>query len=184
MSNGAIAASIAATAAATASTKATATATPDTHEGFEHVKRVLTAAAHPDAPVWLTVPARTCAEAAAALNVQVGQIAKSVIFKRVQDQCAVLVVASGDKRVDEAKVAALVGPISRADAAFVKAQTGFSIGGVSPVGHANKPVTLMDRELFRFDTVWAAAGHPKGVFKVTPQQLERLTGSAVSDVTP
>jgi prolyl-tRNA editing enzyme YbaK/EbsC (Cys-tRNA(Pro) deacylase) len=167
-----------------AATTAAATASADTNDGFAHVRRVLAAAGHPHEPLWLNTPARTCAEAAAALNVQVGQIAKSVIFKRVQDQCAVLVVASGDQRVDEAKVAALVGPITRADAAFVKAQTGFSIGGVSPVGHANKPVTLIDRELFRFDAVWAAAGHPNGVFQATPQQLEQLTGSKACDVTP
>ncbi len=183
MNNGALPASIAATSDVAAAATAAAAAA-DTSEGFARVSQVLAAAAHPEQPLWLTVPARTCAEAAAALNVHVGQIAKSVIFKRVQDQCAVLVVASGDQRVDEAKVAALVGPITRADAAFVKAHTGFSIGGVSPVGHANKPVTLMDRELFRFDAVWAAAGHPNGVFKASPQQLAQLTGSPACDVTP
>jgi prolyl-tRNA editing enzyme YbaK/EbsC (Cys-tRNA(Pro) deacylase) len=171
-------------AASMAASTAVAPAITDPHEGFAHVTRVLAAAAHPEPPLWLAVPARTCAEAAAALNVQVGQIAKSVIFKRVHDQCAVLVVASGDRRVDEAKVAALVGPITRADAAFVKVQTGFSIGGVSPVGHANKPVTLMDRDLFRFDVVWAAAGHPNGVFQATPRQLEQLSGAKAFDVTP
>ena len=69
-----------------------------------------------------------------------------------------------------------------ADAEFVKARTGYSIGGVSPVGHAQPPVTLIDRELFRFDEIWAAAGHPHGVFKLRPQDLERLTGAPVADV--
>ena len=93
-----------------------------------------------------------------------------------------LVVASGDQRVDEGKVAALVGRIARADADFVKAKSGFSIGGVSPIGHATPPVVLVDRELFRFSVIWAAAGHPRGVFELSPSQLEGLTGASASDV--
>jgi len=112
----------------------------------------------------------------------VGQIAKSIIFRRKADDVAVLVIASGDRRVDEKKVDAIVGRTGRADADFVKAKTGFTIGGVSPVGHATAPVTLIDRELFRFDEVWAAAGHPHGVFKLRPQDLELLTGAPVADV--
>jgi len=95
----------------------------------------------------------------------------------------VLVIASGDRSVDEKKVDALVGKTGRADADFVKASTGFSIGGVSPLAHAQPPVTLIDRELFRFEVIWAAAGHPHGVFKLTPQDLERLTAAPVADVT-
>ncbi len=126
--------------------------------------------------------ARTAQQAADALGVAVGQIAKSIIFKRVADDAAVLVVTSGDRRVDEAKVAALVGPLARASAAFVKERTGFSIGGVSPVAHAMPGVTLIDRELFRFEQVWAAAGHPHGVFQLHPQDLVTLTGAPVADV--
>ena len=111
-----------------------------------------------------------------------GQIAKSVIFRRKADGLAVRVVASGDKRVDEKKVAALVGPIGRADASFVKERTGFSIGGVAPLAHATATTTLIDRELFRFDEIWAAAGHPNGVFKLAPADLEKLTGAPVADV--
>ena len=85
-------------------------------------------------------------------------------------------------RVDEKKVDALVGKTGRADAEFVKAKTGFTIGGVSPVAHANKPVTLIDRDLFRFAGIWAAAGHPNGVFQLAPQDLEKLTGAPVADV--
>jgi len=151
-------------------------------EGFQRVARVLAERGHPHAPLWLEVSARTCAEAAEALGVQVGQIAKSVVFRREADGRAVLVVASGDQRVDAAKVAALVGPIGRADAAFVKARTGFSIGGVSPVGHVEPPVLLVDRLLFRFDEVWAAAGHPNGVFRARPQALLALTGAPAADV--
>jgi prolyl-tRNA editing enzyme YbaK/EbsC (Cys-tRNA(Pro) deacylase) len=159
------------------------TSSPDSlHEAFAQVTRLLADAGHPHTPRWLDVPARTCQEAAEALGLQTGQIAKSVIFRRKADDAAVLVVASGDRRVDEKKVAALVGPIGRADAGFVKAKTGYSIGGVAPVGHVTPPVTLIDRELFRFDEVWAAAGHPNGVFRVAPAELEKLTGAPVADV--
>ena len=95
---------------------------------------------------------------------------------------AVLVVTSGDKRVDERRVAALTGPLARADAAFVKARTGFSIGGVAPLAHATPLHLLIDRELFRFDQIWAAAGHPNGVFCLSPRDLVRLTGAPVVDV--
>ena len=98
------------------------------------------------------------------------------------DDAAVLVITSGDRRVDEKKVAALVGKIGRADAGFVKARTGFTIGGVSPVAHAQPPVTLIDRELYRFDEIWAAAGHPHGVFRLAPADLEKLTQAPVADV--
>ena len=153
-------------------------------EGFRRVALALAERGHPHAPRWLEVSARTSQEAADALGVVVGQIAKSVVFRRKADDAAVLVVTSGDRRVDEKKVAAHVGSIGRADAEFVKARTGFAIGGVSPVGHVQPPVILIDRELFRFDVVWAAAGHPNGVFALAPGELERLTGAPVADVTP
>ena len=151
----------------------------------ESVRRVATAlqeAGHPHMPVMLDGAARTAQQAADALGVQLGQIAKSIIFRRKSDDAAVLVITSGDLRVDEKKVDAIVGKTGRADADFVKARTGFSIGGVSPVAHAEPPVTLIDRELLRFDVVWAAAGHPHGVFKLRPQDLEVLTGAPVADV--
>ena len=152
-------------------------------EGFARVSQALAALGHTQAPRWLEVSARTSQEAADALGVQVGQIAKSVIFKRKSDAAAVLVVTSGDRRVDEAKVAALTGALGRADAAFVKERTGFTIGGVAPLAHATPSVTLIDRELFRFDEIWAAAGHANGVFRLTPQQLVLLTGAPVAEVT-
>lgn len=151
-------------------------------EGFRRVSAALAARGHPDVPRWLEASARTSAEAAAALGVEVGQIAKSVIFRRRADDRAVLVVASGDRRVDEAKVAALVGPIARADADFVKASTGFSIGGVAPLAHASAPVVLIDRELLRYTEVWAAAGHPNGVFRASPQALVELSNGPLADV--
>ena len=151
-------------------------------EGFQRVSAALAERGHPHAPLWLEVPARTSQEAADALGVTVGQIAKSVIFRRKLDEVAVLVVTSGDKRVDEKRVAAHTGTLGRADADFVKSRTGFSIGGVSPLAHATPCITLIDRELFRFSEIWAAAGHPNGVFKLSPDQLVQLTGAPVADV--
>lgn len=130
----------------------------------------------------LDASARTAQEAADGLGVQLGQIAKSVIFRRKDDGVAVLVITSGDRRVDEKKVAARVGKVGRADADFVKARTGFSIGGVSPVAHLTPPVTLIDQDLWRFDEIWAAAGHPHGVFRLRPEDLKNLTGAPVADV--
>lgn len=156
--------------------------TPNLPEGVARVAAELQRLSHPHAPRMLDDAARTAQQAADALGILVGQVAKSIIFRRKADDAAVLVVTSGDRRVDEKKVEAQVGKIGRADADFVKARTGFSIGGVSPVGHATPPVTLIDRELFRFDVVWAAAGHPHAVFPLRPQDLERLTGAPVADV--
>ncbi|MFN0185698.1 MAG: YbaK/EbsC family protein [Aquabacterium sp.] len=152
-------------------------------EGFRRVAAALAAAGHPAVPVWLDVAARTSQQAADALGVTVGQIAKSVVFRRVADDRAVLVVTSGDRRVDTAKVAAHTGALARADADFVRAATGFAIGGVAPLAHLDPPVLLIDRELFRFDAIWAAAGHPNGVFTLSPDQLVALTGAPVADVT-
>ena len=151
-------------------------------EGVQRVSLALQEAGHPHVPVMLNDAARTAQEAADGLGVQLGQIAKSVIFKRKEDGAPVLVVTSGDRRVDEKKVSALVGKVGRADADFVKAQTGFTIGGVSPVAHLNPSVTLLDQDLWRFDVVWAAAGHPHGVFQLQPEDLKRLTGAPVADV--
>lgn len=151
-------------------------------EGVQRVVAALQASGHAQLPRMLEDAARTAQQAADALGIVVGQIAKSIIFRRLSDDAAVLVVTSGDRRVDEHKVAALVGPVGRADAAFVKARTGFTIGGVAPVAHVHPPVTLIDRELFRFAEIWAAAGHPHAVFALAPQDLERLTGAPVADV--
>jgi len=151
-------------------------------EGFQRVAETLRRLGHDPVPLWLDVAARTSQEAADALGVALGQIAKSVVFRRKADDRAVLVIASGDRRVDEARLAAIVGPVGRADAAFVKARTGFAIGGVSPVGLPDAPMLLLDRELRRFGEIWAAAGHPNGVFRLTPDDLQRLTGASWAEV--
>ncbi len=151
-------------------------------EGMQRVAAELRRAGHPHAPRMLDDAARTAQQAADALGILVGQVAKSIIFRRKSDDAAVLVVTSGDRRVDEKKVEAHVGKVGRADAEFVKQRTGFSIGGVAPLAHATLPVTLIDRDLLRFDVVWAAAGHPHAVFALHPSDLARLTGAPVVDV--
>ncbi|MDP2820263.1 MAG: YbaK/EbsC family protein [Polaromonas sp.] len=155
-------------------------------EGVQRVTAMLEKHGHPHSPMMLDDAARTAQQAADALGIMLGQIAKSIIFRRKSDDAAVLVITAGDQRVDERKVEALACPdgkrLGRADAEFVKARTGFSIGGVSPLAHATPLVTLIDQSLFRFEEIWAAAGHPHGVFKLSPQQLVDLTGAPVADV--
>lgn len=166
---------------------ASAAQAPALPQGVQRVARVLAAAGHPHAPRLLADAVRTAQQAADALGVAVGQIAKSIIFRRLPDSAAVLVITAGDRRVDEAKVAALLcGPgqsLGRADAAFVREATGFAIGGVAPVGHTQPVLTLIDQSLSRFDVVWAAAGHPNGVFQLQPPDLPRLTHAPMADVT-
>ncbi|WP_407830897.1 YbaK/EbsC family protein [Verminephrobacter eiseniae] len=159
-----------------------ATPLKDLPEAVQRVAAALQAQGHAHMPQMLDAAARTAQQAADALGIRVGQVAKSIIFRRQSDDAAVLVVTSGDRRVDEKKVAAQVGKIGRADADFVKARTGFSIGGVAPLAHATPPVTLIDQDLLRFDVVWAAAGHPHSVFALHPGDLQRLTGAPVVDV--
>jgi prolyl-tRNA editing enzyme YbaK/EbsC (Cys-tRNA(Pro) deacylase) len=132
--------------------------------------------------VMLPATGKTSAEAAAGLGCAIAQIAKSIIFRRVSDDAPVLVIASGANRVDEAKVAARVGPLGKADARFVREQTGYAIGGVCPIGHATKPVMLIDEDLLALDSLWAAAGHPHAVFNLSPQELVAMTGAPVVDI--
>ncbi len=128
-------------------------------------------------------PTRTSAEAAAAIGCTVAEIAKSIVFRGAHSGQAVIVVASGDNRVSEAKVAERVGePLARADAEFVRTATGYAIGGVAPIGHAQPVKLLLDVDLRRFAIVWAAAGTPFSVFPVTPDQLRSLTGADWADV--
>jgi prolyl-tRNA editing enzyme YbaK/EbsC (Cys-tRNA(Pro) deacylase)/predicted Fe-S protein YdhL (DUF1289 family) len=150
--------------------------------GVQRVCSALQAFGHREQPVLLESAARTALQAADALGVELGQIAKSIIFRRIADDAAVLVVTSGDRRVDLRKVAQQVGQLARADAGFVKEKTGFSIGGVAPLGHATECVTLIDSDLFRFETIWAAAGHPHAVFALRPDDLCIMTGQIESDV--
>jgi prolyl-tRNA editing enzyme YbaK/EbsC (Cys-tRNA(Pro) deacylase) len=122
------------------------------------------------------------AEAAAAIGCDVAQIAKSMMFRAADGQ-PVLIVASGTNRVDEKKVATLLGQkIKRADPDFVLANTGAAVGGVPPIGHPTPPLTFLDQDLARYETIWAAAGSPNAVFALTPADLVRLTGAAFADI--
>jgi len=125
----------------------------------------------------------TASDAATAIGTTVGRIVKSLVFL-AGDQ-PVLVLASGPNRVDVEKVSRLLGrrPITRPNADLVKTLTGFSIGGVPPVGHAQRLATLVDRDLLEYDEVWAAAGTPKAVFAISPSDLVRITDGRVADVT-
>jgi prolyl-tRNA editing enzyme YbaK/EbsC (Cys-tRNA(Pro) deacylase) len=126
--------------------------------------------------------ARTAAQAAAQLGIEVAQIANSLVF--AADGAPLLVMASGGHRVDTAKVAALVGATSvdRASPEFVREHTGFAIGGVAPVAHPEPLRTLVDTELEHYDEVWAAAGHPHTVFPTTYAELLRITGGEPAEV--
>ena len=127
-------------------------------------------------------PARTSAQAADVLGCLVGQIAKSLVFRAASGR-AVLVIASGANRVDEAKVAAHLGEaVGKADAAFVRDATGFAIGGIPPLGHAQPLAPLIDRDLLRFDVVYAAGGTPHAMFPVSPADLVRVSGGTPADV--
>lgn len=128
-------------------------------------------------------PTRTSAEAASAIGCSVAEIAKSVVFRAKASGQAVVVVACGDNRVCENKASQLVGEkLGRADADFVRQATGYVIGGVSPLGHANPVKLLLDADLQRFATVWAAGGTPFSVFPLTPDDLRRLTDAEWSDI--
>lgn len=126
---------------------------------------------------------RTAAEAAAAVGCEVAHIAKSLVFRGARSNEPVLVVASGTNRVNEARVGELLGePIAKADAAFVREATGFAIGGIPPVGHDRPLRTLVDQDLMQFPVIWAAAGTPHAVFRLTPAELADLCGGQVARI--
>lgn len=156
-------------------------------DSVQRVAAVLAERGHAHAPRWLDDSARTAQEAADALGVELGQIAKSIVFRRRPDDMAVVVITAGDQRVDEKKLAPLVctheQKLARADADFVRAQTGFPIGGVSPLAHASPVLLVLDLSLFRYAQVWAAAGHPHAVFPASPAQLVQLTRARPDDVS-
>lgn len=124
----------------------------------------------------LTDSARSAAEAAAALGIEVGQIASSILFK-MPDDSPLLVITSGQHRVDTALVAKNLNlsALGRVDADYVKARSGFSIGGVAPIGWINSATIIIDNALAEYEIIWAAAGHPHAVFPTTYSELARIT---------
>ncbi len=152
----------------------------------EKVEQLLAAAGTDIRVVHLTEDTRTAALAARALGTEVGAIVKSLVF--LADGKTVLVLVSGDKRADSGKIAALLQATAAeiARASVVKERTGFAIGGVPPLvqdASGNQVPTLMDRHLFRYQTVYAAAGSPFAIFPVAPETLARIVGAHVADVT-
>ena len=126
---------------------------------------------------------RTALEAAQAVGCEVGQIVKSLVFKGKNSGKAILVVASGSNRVNEALLSRLISePVERPDADFVRSQTGFSIGGVPPFSHSQPLETFIDEDLLLYQDIWAAAGNPKAVFPLTPQDLLEMTGGQVVSI--
>jgi len=131
----------------------------------------------------LPTSTRTAREAADAVGCRVEQIAKSLIFRGTRTDAPILVIASGINRVNESKLADLVGePVAKADAEFVRAHTGFSIGGVPPVGHTNPIKTWLDEDLLQWDVIWAAAGTPHAVFELRPEDLQKLTHGKIGRI--
>jgi prolyl-tRNA editing enzyme YbaK/EbsC (Cys-tRNA(Pro) deacylase) len=133
--------------------------------------------------VELPASTRTALDAAQAVGCEVGQIVKSLVFRSVDGDDPLLVLTSGANRVSLAKLAGAMGArYEMADAEFVRRWTGFAIGGVPPVGHAHPIRTVLDRDLLRYDQIWAAAGTPRALFRLTPEQLLSITGAQALDV--
>jgi len=134
--------------------------------------------------VELPASTRTAAEAAQSIGCQVGQIVKSLVFKTGYTGRPVLIVASGANRVNEKIIEALISePLGKADADFVRQHTGFAIGGVPPVGHSTPLETYIDEDLLQFEEIWAAAGTPHAVFRLTPQDLVQMTQGETISIT-
>jgi len=131
----------------------------------------------------LQTTTRTSAEAAQAVGCRVEQIAKSIVFRGKQTDRPVLVIASGPNRVNEKKIEALISElIGKADANFVRQRTGFVIGGVPPVGHLEKIEIFIDEDLLQYEEIWAAAGSPNAVFRLTPSDLVKMTEGRVVSI--
>jgi Cys-tRNA(Pro) deacylase len=127
---------------------------------------------------------RTAKEAAQAIGCQVAQIVKSLVFRGKHSHKPILVVASGTNRVNEKRLSTLAGePIEKADAEFVRQHTGFAVGGVPPLGHAERLETFIDEDLLQYEEIWAAAGTPHAVFQLTPSDLQKMTGGQVVSIT-
>src|SRR5690625_1948224 len=126
---------------------------------------------------------RTAVEAAEAIGCEVEHIAKSIIFRLVDSDKPILVVASGKNRINEKQVETFLNEkLGNANANFVQERTGFVIGGVPPLGHKEKIKTLIDEDLFQYEKIWAAAGHPMAVFQLTPDELVQMTEGEVISI--
>ena len=126
---------------------------------------------------------RSAAEAAQAIGCRVEQIVKSLVFRGQSTDRPILAIVSGGNRVAEEKLALLVAePVAKADADYVRQRTGYAIGGVPPVGHVESLMCVVDEDLLQYEQIWAAAGTPRAVFRLTPADLQRITDGRVVSV--
>ena len=147
----------------------------------ERVRAALCAAGHADTITAFSAGTRTAADAAAAIGCEVAQIAKSIVFRA--DERAAVVVISGALRVSQDRAATALGvKLERADPDWVRAATGFAVGGVAPIGHVTPPLLLLDQSLLALDPIWAAAGSPRHVFRTSAAELVRMTGAPIAAV--
>lgn len=149
----------------------------------QRVQDALTALGVACQVVELPESTRSAAEAAQTIGCRIEQIAKSLVFRGCTTNQPILAIVSGGNRVNEETLAALVAePIAKADADFVRERTGYAIGGVPPVGHAERLECIIDEDLLQYEQIWAAAGTPRAVFRLTPADLERITKGRVVPV--
>jgi Cys-tRNA(Pro) deacylase len=154
------------------------------HPSAQRVQKVLTELGYTGQVVEHEASTRTALEAAEAAGCAVGQIVKSLVFRLQPANEAVLVLVSGPNRVHEKHLGRLLGgTLERADADFVREASGYAIGGVPPVGLKKPLKTYVDEDLLQYETVWAAAGTPNAVFEINPQELVRMSGGQVVNIT-
>ncbi len=149
----------------------------------QRIQDVLRTAGYNFTVIEFTESTRTAQEAADRVHCTLGQIVKSLIFKGQSTGKPLLMLTSGSNRVDEKRISTYAGkPIGRAEAEFVRAATGFAIGGVPPICHPQPMDTYLDEDLLQYATIWAAAGTPKAVFELTPAALQKMTGGKAVQV--
>jgi len=157
--------------------------TQELNDSAKKVQDALTALGLPLQVVELPGSTRTAQEAAGAIGCEVAQIVKSILFRGKNTGQAILVLASGNHRINEKRLRDLVGePVEKADADFVRRHTGFAIGGVPPLALNGPLRAFIDRDLFNYPEIWAAAGTPHAVFCLKSGDLERITGGMVVKV--
>lgn len=153
-------------------------------KSLARVVAALTASGVPLAVTEMQDETRTAPQAAAAAGCALDQIVKSILFRAEGAERLVLFLTAGGNQVDPAKAGALAGgPLGRADAGEVRRVTGFAIGGVAPIGHLTPLPVFMDPHLLTFPVVWAAAGTPRHIFAIAPQDLVRIAGAELADFT-
>lgn len=149
-------------------------------KSVKRVQQALAAAGLEDTVIEMTVSTKSAEDAASAIGVEVNQIAKSIVMRGKDSGTLYLFITAGGNRVSVERAAAAVGEeIGRADASVIRAQTGFAIGGVAPIGHISPSHTVFDRKLAEFPTIWAAGGTPRHMFEIRPSELLTISGAEV-----